>query len=224
MTHSIIKTDNYLLVVDDSEIAIGDTVLVDCSELEVLDIRKVNDYYNEQFLFEGNGQIHMDYCKKIISHLPLNNSPVLEGVDLLPPLEDDVVKLVYNIYKQSFDEFGEPEWDEGKLYHRQKGFVEGYNKAKEKYKYTEEQLKTAIHKAIIFSEENRKITSGEYAVKFYKFYGELIQSPQQPKMPVAFECTAIDSYEQFGDNEVRIFKRKTTTTDVLTQWVGQYIY
>jgi hypothetical protein len=43
-------------------------------------------------------------------------------------------------------------------------------------------------------------------------------------MPVAFECTAIDSYEHFGDNEVRIFKRKTTTSDGLTQWVGRYIY
>ncbi len=27
--------------------------------------------------------------KKIIAHLPLNNSPILDGVDLLPPLEDD---------------------------------------------------------------------------------------------------------------------------------------
>jgi hypothetical protein len=158
----------------------------------------------------------MDYCKKIISHLPLNNSPVLEGVDLLPPLEDDVVKLAEE-FKSSYKKVGVTDYEVS-------SFIVGYNKAKEKYKYTEEQLKTAIHKAIIFSEENRKITSGEYAVKFYKFYGELIQSPQQPKMPVAFECTAIDSYEQFGDNEVRIFKRKTTTTDVLTQWVGQYIY
>jgi hypothetical protein len=216
MTHSIIKTDNYLLVVDDSEIAIGDTVLVDCSELEVLGIRKVNDYYNEQFLFEGNGQIHMDYCKKIISHLPLNNSPVLEGVDLLPPLEDDVEKLAEE-FKSSYKKVGVTDYEVS-------SFIVGYNKAKEKYKYTEEQLKTAIHKAIIFSEENRKITSGEYAVKFYKFYGELIQSLQQPKTPVAFECTAIDSYEQFGDNAVRIFKRKTTTSDGLTQWVGQYIY
>jgi hypothetical protein len=209
MTHSIIKTDNYLLIGSDDDIRRG---LFYC-------VRRKN-------IFQDEGEdIHC--CMgdiRIIAHLPLNNSPVLEGVDLLPPLEDDVEKLVYNIYKQSFDEFGEPEWDEGKLYHRQKGFVEGYNKAKEKYKYTEEQLKTAIHKAIIFSEENRKITSGEYAVKFYKFYGELIQSLQQPKTPVAFECTAIDSYEQFGDNAVRIFKRKTTTSDGLTQWVGQYIY
>ena len=84
MKHSIIKTDHYLLVVNDSEIAIGDTVLVDCSELEVLDIRKVNDYYNEQFLFEGNGQIHMDYCKKIIAHAPINGAPILEGIEQLP--------------------------------------------------------------------------------------------------------------------------------------------
>jgi len=84
MKHSIIKTDNYLLVADDSEIAIGDTLLVESPELEALDIRKVNDYYNEQFLFEGNGQIHMDYCKKIIAHAPINDAPIIEGIKQLP--------------------------------------------------------------------------------------------------------------------------------------------
>jgi len=64
MKHSIIKTDNYLLVVNDSEIAIGDTVLVNCSELEVLDIRKVNDYYNEHELtphieYHRNGNVYI---------------------------------------------------------------------------------------------------------------------------------------------------------------------
>ena len=83
MTHKLIHTPNYLLVVDDSEIKEGGFVLVSCSELDIIETRKVKDYYNEQFLFDGGGQIHMDYCKKIIAHLPLNDSPKLEGVDLL---------------------------------------------------------------------------------------------------------------------------------------------
>jgi hypothetical protein len=51
MTYEIIHTSDYLLVVDDSEIKKGDFVYVDCPEIEVKDIREVNDYYNEQFLF-----------------------------------------------------------------------------------------------------------------------------------------------------------------------------
>jgi hypothetical protein len=50
MTHKIIKTDNYLLVVDNS----------------------VHPYDSSKV---GNP----------LAHLPLNGSPILEGVDLLPP-------------------------------------------------------------------------------------------------------------------------------------------
>ena len=34
---------------------------------------------------------------EIIAHLPLNNSPILEGVDLLPPLEDEVDKYIQSL-------------------------------------------------------------------------------------------------------------------------------
>jgi hypothetical protein len=89
-------------------------------------------------------------------------------------LEDDLVKLVISEWNEYEERTGNPPY----MYHL--GFTEGYNKAKETL-FTEEQLKTAIHKAIIFSEENRKITLGEYAVKFPNFYEELIQSLKQPK-------------------------------------------
>ena len=76
MTHKIIQTENYLIVVDDSEIKVGDYTFQESSNF----ISKYNNAYS----------------KKIIAHLPLNNSPILEGVDLLPPLEDDEVeKLAY---------------------------------------------------------------------------------------------------------------------------------
>jgi hypothetical protein len=73
MTHPIIKTENYLLVVDDS------------------------NYYDEYYLNkidmqiykrDGGGNIPTEggvWHKKIIYHLPLNNVPILEGVPLLPP-------------------------------------------------------------------------------------------------------------------------------------------
>jgi hypothetical protein len=70
MTHNIIKTENYLLVVDDSDIKEGKTLL------------------SKRGIIHTN--IGWNYGDKvIIAHLPLNNSPVLEGVSLLPPLEDE---------------------------------------------------------------------------------------------------------------------------------------
>ena len=78
MKHDIIPTKNYLLIVDDSEIKEGDWYLsIDQS------IRKADCAWDNIY----------GPCphKKIISHLPLNNSPILEDVDLLPPLEDEVI-------------------------------------------------------------------------------------------------------------------------------------
>ena len=77
MTHPIIKTDSYLLVVDDkSEIKEGERGL------------SINNAVYTHFNHLGK-----EYGKKVIYHLPLNNSPILEGVPLLPPLEDDARKL-----------------------------------------------------------------------------------------------------------------------------------
>lgn len=205
MKHEIIQTENYLLVVDDSEIKEGNWYFDSTDKAALNPIYKrsqdlIEEYYG---------------CKKIIAHLPLNNSPMLEFVPLLPPLEEDedISNLTFQAYKE------QEKWTWGEF---KDIFPAGYNKAKEKYKYTEEQLKTAIHKAIIFSEENRKITSGEYAVKFYKFYGELIQSPQQPKYPVAFECE-MELYDEGGFSPER--KPKTiTNSQGQTVLVGTYKY
>ena len=72
MKQEIIKTDNYILVVDDSEIKAGDWYV-----------------YNQKG-FGPRPQacrsvlyLPMD-SKKLIAHLPLNDSPSLEGVPLLP--------------------------------------------------------------------------------------------------------------------------------------------
>jgi hypothetical protein len=213
MTHSIIKTDNYLLVVDDSEIKEGNYFFF--KEGIVTKVYKSDSVEQKVSIenFEHDRVFNYKKCKKIIAHLPLNNSPALQGVDLLPPLEDEVEKLAEE-FKSSYKKVGVTDYEVS-------SFIVGYNKAKEKYKYTEEQLKTAIHKAIIFSEENRKITSGEYAVKFYKFYGESIQSLNLPKMPNAFECE-IKCFEEEYRKPLR--QVSITTPKGHTQWVGKYIY
>ena len=91
MTHNLIKTEKYLLVVDDSKIKDGDW----CLEGDF--IGKVRDYDNDQDSYDCwlgdslNGYAtYYDNCKKIIAHLPLNDAPDLKGVDLLPKTESQV--------------------------------------------------------------------------------------------------------------------------------------
>ena len=80
MEYKIINTKDYLLIVDDSEI---------------------KSYYYDFFINKlkhsrGAEYAKSDIAKQVIAHLPLNNSPILEGVDLLPSLEDE---------PKSFDEY-----------------------------------------------------------------------------------------------------------------------
>lgn len=72
MQHKLINTGDYLLIVDESKINQDDYIY----RLSNKELEKAND--------EWLDDTHDDW-KKIIAHLPLNNSPILEGVDLLPP-------------------------------------------------------------------------------------------------------------------------------------------
>lgn len=191
MTHKLIKTDNYLLVVDGSEIK-------DCYYWNELDqkIRK-------------NNNINHPYHKKIIAHLPLNGSPILEGVDLLPPIEDDVEQMAEEFVKEvqvASDSVNKSI----KL-----GYEEGYNKAREKYKYTENDVRKAITMA-------RDLEDWHDLVWEYE-YDDIIQSLHQ--YPTEFECEMIQlSYnESFGlDYGSSNLKPKTLTTAQGRQWVGKY--
>jgi hypothetical protein len=75
MTYKIIDTENYLLIVDDSKIKISDYYLHEQIN-KIFQCNETNNYLVQD----------RSYLKKIIAHLPLNNSPILEGVNLLPPL------------------------------------------------------------------------------------------------------------------------------------------
>jgi hypothetical protein len=161
MEHKIIHTQNYLLIVDESE-------------------TKVHGY---KYCNDGEN------IKSVIAHLPLNNSPILEGVDLLPPLKDEAESLsLKSVNKRGYttDDY-------------QDGFEDGYNKAKEKYKYTEEDLRKAIEMA-----QECSICECFLGPHIEREHTEksIIQSLQHhPKYPIAFEI------EKGG-----------------TEWVGKYIY
>lgn len=213
MKHEIIKTDNYLLVVDESEIKVNDFMYFWNGQSG--SIHKHKEGYATENIY-GAGV-------KIIAHLPLNNSPILEGVALLPPLEYD--ENVEQIAENDWDIYGEqykntPIWDYREIY------VAGYNKAKEKYKYTEEDLRKAIQLAW-----EADSIDGTVDLNIVLHYGdnndlrtkwsedEIIQSLSQPKMPIGFECET----DYYG-GETKWVKETTTTPEGHTQWVGTYIY
>lgn len=174
MKYEIIKTENYLLVVDDSEIKEGDyRVNIQRGYIKLVDDNP--EYYNKR----------NDVFKKVIAHLPLNNSPILRDVDLLPPLEEetDVEKRVL-------------------------AFIAGYNKAKETYKYTEEDVIRIVEKS------RETGLTAEY----------LMLSPSQPKIPIGFECQTFDTGDDKLDGTHVLGIRTTTNSQGQSVWVGEYIY
>jgi len=203
MKHNIIKTENYLLVVGDSD-------------------------------------------AKIIAHLPLNNSPVLEGVPLLPPLVNieqwawDNPCLSRNDVYTLFEEVFKEKTFEGTYRISASKQVYSFNdrlrklakekaitiKAKEKYKWTDEDLRNAFMKGISITGEgyNAEYAGGNYPdleAEFGDEANKFIQSLQQPKMPVAFECElATKQMPDFHQDK----PKTTTNTQGQTVLVGKYIY
>jgi hypothetical protein len=206
MKHNIIKTDNYLLIVDDSEIKEGD-LLWSFSNEKIVVARKVTDLY-----------IH---SKKIIAHLPLNNSPILEGVDLLPPLEqDDVEKMAK---EDAIEIFGN-DFSLASLSH-QSQFKRGYNKAKEKYL-------REIDKQISDFKHDLKECTSNYIKQNCEgaIFGltRLQQSLPQPKIPTHFQFE-MEWFNSYGSPTLQYdaqkLKLKTTTNSQgQTILLGKYIY
>ena len=148
MTHPIIKTDNYILITSDEEIKAGDWYLD--TTIDVV-------FKNDKMFLNGVGY------KKVIAHLPLNNSSILEGVPLLPPFEEikyDFAEMFYNLLKATYTDFDE--WVEAKE----------YKKAKEKYKFTEDDVIKIVEKS------RETGLTAEF----------LMLSLSQPKLPVGFKC------------------------------------
>ena len=194
MAHKLIKTDNYLLVVDDS-LTIGKGYALNTSYKLLL------KYNTDQHLAYSN-----DIVKKIIAHLPLNGSPILEGVDLLPPLEEDIEQFA-------------KEWYDTEVFSSShiadiNSFKEGYNKAREKYKYTEEDMIQCWNTASI----DKHQVFGDQIGGYFKQY---IQSLHQ--YPTEFECEMIPCNPiKYTLEDHLDVEPKTITTAQGIQWVGKY--
>jgi len=196
MKHETIKTENYLLAVDDSEIKEGDWYYLPRTNSPHFCASK-----------EASKELNLERSvgvKKILAHLPLEGQN-LYGLDLLPPLEqeDDVEKLADKLSK----EYSVYETAQDDVY---QGIIIGYNKAKEKYNYTEEDMR----KAILMAREDEHKIDVRHPI-------EIIQSLSQPKMPIWFECEM--TFKQMPDFH-KDEPKTTTNPQGQTVWVGKYIY
>ena len=222
MKHNLIKTENYLLVVDEnSKIVSGDYVVYPLQKRVPV-----------QYL---TGDL-TGYEIKILSHAPLNGAPYLDGVDVLPPISLNQTKYIKE-YQQYPDgthvciAYSNGDWfcDCGL-----EGNVEAEKNAdlildKLNNLYMEEDLVKAIAFGFgVCKKENR----APFVLEQIKF----IQSLQQPKYPIAFECEMRTSWskevllqmEAIGDNPNNYpfvqCPKTIIDSEGRTEWVGKYIY
>ena len=238
MTHKLIKTDNYLLVVDESEIKKGDLIYCDKFALDSYKHDAVKHiplpivttcfekydcdiwFYYDDKKYEAEGGFNTTVFK-IIYHLPINNSPILEGVPLLPPLEDDVEKLAKKHLDSlhNNEDIAHPE-----MYDAYISFELGYNTAKEKYKYTEEDI-LIIRNKLASMLPKGDVSAWDMIVaasKYTIWFDNYIQHLQQPKMPVGFESE--DEVYMYSINGDTMKPKTTTNSQGQTVLVGTYKY
>lgn len=124
----------YLLVDEEAEIKEGDYVY--------------DTHFHKNIIWRvKNGDIgnpkNLDFCVKIIAHLPKGNAPKLEGVDLMPELpndEEDVEQLAKDYYKYRC-EIEEDNFKQRNKKDITSSFIAGYKAAKQSEKKYSEVIK-----------------------------------------------------------------------------------
>lgn len=171
---------------------------------------------------------------RILAHRPLNGARYLDDIDVLPslPQEDDVDSICM---KDLQDFFGTD------IHLTPKGeeyisiFKTVYNKCREKYKFTEEDLRKGIKMGI----QKHPYAFDGKETKYKYSEDEIIQSLQQPKLPVlpiAFECEVEPKFKHIGStkevkgsgsrikNKYAGNPKTFINFDGRSEWVGKYIY
>jgi hypothetical protein len=223
MKRNLVKIDDYLFVM-------GDHYKSDKFPYLVIEKLNTGEYSIWQVDNPNDWDEKTQY--QILVHVPLNGAPYLHGVDVLPRLnqDDEVDKLA----EERFPIKNEAALDIIEcLQIKQEVYAEGYNKAREKYKFTEEDMMEVME---IYSDWVQDVDSDT----FYKTYKlklrQVIQSLQQPKYPIAFESEVEPKFKHIGSTkEVKgsgsRIKNKHAgnpktfiNSEGRTEWVGKYIY
>lgn len=167
-------TDNYILITSDEEIKEGEWQLDTKNRLSRFSTISMN-LYGESY-------------KKVIAHLPITDSADLRGVPLLPPLpsgEDSVEKLACEELGYNYNNWIKFHSKDAStiVYQEVNDWKKGYNKAKEKYRFTEVDMRKAIE--LSYSKGLAKPNSGRLS-DIPNVQNEIIQSLSQQKMPTSF--------------------------------------
>ena len=164
------------------------------------------DSYSKKVMHTGGAEYGDNpITKSIIAHRPLPNSgyAMLKGVPLLPPLPqgDNVEELAKHHFRKSDYE----------IQLREEAFIAGFNKAKEKYRYTEEDVIKIVEKS------RETGLTVEY----------LMLSLQQPPRPTHFECEMmqLSSNESFGLDygSSNLIPKTTTNSQGQVELAGKYL-
>jgi hypothetical protein len=241
MTHPIIKTENYLLVVGDKYKSNSfPYVVAEKTKTGEFCLCRLNQKFQSCQMFQTYHLSHLYHlCQNyhlwqvdnendwddenqfaIVAHLPLNNATTLDGVPLLPPIEDeDISNLTFQAYKE------QEKWTWGEF---KDIFPAGYNKAKEKYKFTKEDLYMLAAKVVNDIAKNKGNTDWNMFTTPKMIAEEFIQ---QPKYPVAFECEIDNILSYNADDGINALinlnfgnPKTITNSQGLTELVGRYIY
>ena len=190
MKYEITYLENYAIILDPRNITPGDWI---------------SDEYH-LWVWEDNSSLLGR--KKVIAHLPLNDFPILEGVPLLPDPNNEA-----NIVSRN--------WFATEILSSShiadiKSFEQGFEKAKEKYKYTEEDMIKCWKAASI---DKHQIFGDQIGENYPSFIQSLI-SNRKPKF---FQPSVEDFYDQIEGLDIRYFRRKTNTNEAgIIEWVGEY--
>jgi hypothetical protein len=219
MKKEVVYTEDYALILSDDK-------MVD------------NDYYayyiDEQFCINNDHYLFPKGAKKIIAHLPLSDAPILEGVPLLPSFswgqQDDVKELSEREYREfPHNPKDKTDWHYNRDVHcfkKRKAFIKGYNKAKEKYKYTEFDIIQAFEYGW-----NQRHFGQMSEDKLQQIQQTFIQSLQQLSRPTHFEFEnvyrvksgTIQEHKE-GKAGYEYYELKTTTNSQgQVELVGKYL-
>jgi hypothetical protein len=197
MIKEIILTENYLLILSDD-----------------LSIKRGWFYcVRTKNIFHDEGE-DINCCmgdRSITHHLPLNDAKPLNGVMLLPELEGEVQELAYDF---SWNHQSDP--NHGDTINI---FKAGYNKAREKYRFTEDAM-IEFGRWIISNPSFANTSS--WSKDTAQYYLNNWQSLQQPQQPKYFEFHT----QRVADktNIHRQWNEPRTATNSLGQLVAVGVY